>query len=742
MHVSSACPLRVAYLVWQPRPEAAALTVVCKATFTLEPGLSRLAPSQEPTWDKDVRWDDDPRASLRAASDLAPFKRRVDVLVAGHAHAPHGGRVTSLVTRLAVGSIDKRIEVHGHRAWTANGQITAATPFARMSLRWERAASGPDRWNPAGVPPNAPPDLRGLRPAPSLLPPGTELRSPADPLPPVGFGPIAPSWPERTAKLRRHAATFGHDAWTERPLPDDIDTGYFNAAPPDQQLDQLPAGERIVLTHLHPRHPQLATVLEAVIPHAALLHGDAGPQEMRLRCDTLWIDADRGICTLTWRGAVPLRHLAEDVTVVVTAERPQAEQDVADTLLPQGALAARAAVSALADTAAPEVEPRGGAAAAEPETTLAPMLRAAGPSDALPFVAPAALPFAPATRGAEAEARRSPGQPGSEGADRLPAPAPPSASPPAAAGPSEQPATAGAGARGDGGEGPETAAPGALASDTLPSGLARGPAEPLPFYTAPARPAAASVPAWGAAPPWQAAVAAAAPAAAAPAAAAPAPELSVDAPEQRSPRITPAPPPFLGQLLTKPAVEAAPDRAEAARVEAPRGEAARAGSSRAEAPRAEAPRGDAALPSPEPAVRPEDVTVERFAAISAELAEQRAPRADVLRAHGLSERAWAPVERHVRALLDRDARAGGKLRAAHDAAYVAAVETFRGPIGLPEYARIAVGLERGMAGEVLDALAIQRAALMPIVRVWTKRAAGQMALSAELMALMDKLRAE
>ncbi|WP_438027523.1 DUF2169 domain-containing protein [Sorangium sp. So ce233] len=697
MHVSSACPLRVAYLVWQPRPEAAALTVVCKATFTLEPGLSRLAPSQEPTWEKDVRWDDDPRASLRAASDLAPFKRRVDVLVVGHAHAPHGGRVTSLVTRLAVGSIDKRIEVHGHRAWTANGQITAATPFARMSLRWERAASGPDRWNPSGIPPSAPPDARGLRPAPSLLPPGTELRSPADPLPPVGFGPIAPSWPERTAKLRRRAATFGHDSWAERPLPDDIDTGYFNAAPPDQQLDQLPAGERIVLTHLHPRHPQLATVLEAVIPHAALLHGDAGPQEMRLRCDTLWIDADRGICTLTWRGAVPLRHLAEDVTVVVTAERPQAEQDVADTLLPQGALAARAAVSALADTAAPEVEPRGGAVAAEPETTLVPMLRAAGPSDALPFVAPGALPFAPATGGAEAEARRSPGQPGSEGADRLPSATPPSATPPAAAGPSEQPASAGAGARVDEGEGPETAAPGALASDTLTSGLAVVPAEPLPFHAAPAR-------------------------------------------------ITPAPPPFLGQLLTKPAVEAAPDRAEAARAEAPRVEAARAGSSRPEAPRAEVPRAEAPRadgpPSPEPAVRPEDVTVERFAAISAEIAEQRAPRAEVLRAHGMSERAWASVERHVRALLDKDARAGGKLRAAHDAAYVAAVETFRGPIGLPEYARIAVGLERGMAGEVLDALAIQRAALMPIVRVWTKRAAGQMALSAELMALMDKLRAE
>ncbi|XXY46479.1 DUF2169 domain-containing protein [Sorangium sp. So ce269] len=664
MHVSSACPLRVASLVWRPSPEASALTVVCKATFTLEPGLSPLAPSQEAPWEVDVLWDDDPRASLRAASDLAPFKRRADVLVVGHAHAPRGELAASLVARLAVGAVDKRVEVHGPRAWTASGQLTAAAPFASAPLRWERAASGADRWNPVGIPANAAPDTRGLRPAPSLLPPGVELRGPAEPLPPAGFGPIAPSWPERAAKLRRHAATFGHGSWAERALPEDIDPGYFNVAPPDQQLDQLVAGERIVLAHLHPRYPRLATALEAVIPHAALLRGDSGPQEMRLRCDTLWIDADRGICTLTWRGAVPLRHPAEDVTVVVTAERPRREQDVADTLLPQGAPAARTGASALADTGAAELGPRGGGLAVEPETTLVPVLRAAGPSGALPFVAPGALPVAPATRGGEAEARRPPGQPGSEGADR-----PSASAPPAAGERAEQPADD----VGGGGGGPDTAAPGTLASSTLAPDL-EPVAEPLPFHAAPAP------------------------------------------------------------------VPAAAPRAEAPRVEAPRAEAPRVEAPRIEAPRPEVPRVEAS-PAPEPAARPEDIPVERFASISAEIAEQRAPRAEVLRAHGMSERAWAPVERHFRALLEKDTRTGGRLLAAHDAAYVAAVEGFRGPIGLQEYARIAVGLERGLASEVLDALAIQRAALMPIVRVWTKKAAGQMALSGELMALLEKLRA-
>ncbi|WP_437336520.1 DUF2169 family type VI secretion system accessory protein [Sorangium sp. So ce394] len=719
MRVSSTCPLRVASLVWRPRPEAFALTVVCKATFALEPGRSRLAPAQEAPWEADVPWGDDPRASLWAASDLAPFKRRVDVLVVGHAHAPHGEPAASLVARLAIGAIDKRIEVHGQRAWTAGGQLTAAAPFDRASLRWERAARGRDGWNPVGIPANAAPDARGLRPAPSLLPPGAELRGPAEPLPPAGFGPIAPSWPERAARLRRHAATFGHDAWAERPLPEDIDPGYFNAAPPDQQLDQLPAGERLVLAHLHPQHPELATVLEGVIPRASLLRGDAAPQEMRLRCDTLWIDADRGICTLTWRGAVPLRHAAEDVTVVVTAERPEAEAELAETLMP----AVAASAPERGDAVAPAPGAAGGALPAAMVSTLVPDLSAAGSSGVLPFVSPSALPFAPAAQGAAGEGSGAPARPsGAAPSDRPSAPLPPA---PAAPRPS-----AAAGALD---EGADTLAPRTLTPGTLSAGLVPVPAEPLPFQAG--RAAAAPVPDPGIAPP-------------------PPPPLfgqrlsSAPPPppplfgQRLSSAPPPSPPPLFGQRLSS---SLPPPAAAQANAPPPSAPPPSAPPSSAIGPAKEPPSPLAApapAPAPEPAVRPEDVPVERFAAISAEIAERRAPRPEVLRAHGLGERAWDAVERRCRALLDKDARAGGRLRAAHDAAYVAAVETFRGPIALEEYARIAVGLERGAAGEVLDALAIQRAALMPIVRVWTKKAAGNMALSAELMALLDKLRAE
>ncbi|KYF75951.1 hypothetical protein BE17_53100 [Sorangium cellulosum] len=142
-------------------------------------------------------------------------------------------------------------------------------------------------------------------------------------------------------------------------------------------------------------------------------------------------------------------------------------------------------------------------------------------------------------------------------------------------------------------------------------------------------------------------------------------------------------------------------------------------------------------------MNPAEIPVERFAALTAEIAEGRAPRAEVLRTHDLSEHAWTAIERHWRAALEKDlARGGGRLSSAYDLAYVAAVEGFRGPIAAPEYARLAVAQERGQAGDALDALRIQRPALMPILRLWTKKVARDGKLVREVTAMLTALRAE
>ncbi|HTE21215.1 MAG TPA: DUF2169 domain-containing protein, partial [Armatimonadota bacterium] len=216
MDVVSTCPIRVSSVTWQPWPGVWAFTVVCKATFRLEPGTAQLAEAQEAPTEVDAPWENDASKSLYAPTDLVPFKARADVLLVGHAFAPRRQPSRSLMARLAVGEIDKRVEVWCDRIFWGQGQVLEGSPFVRMDLRYERAAGGPE--NPVGMRFDAPPDGRGAIPIPNLQPPGVrELRLGVG-FPPVGFGPIAPSWPERGAKLPKGAAGWSPRGWREQAL--------------------------------------------------------------------------------------------------------------------------------------------------------------------------------------------------------------------------------------------------------------------------------------------------------------------------------------------------------------------------------------------------------------------------------------------------------------------------------------------------------------------------------------------
>src|SRR5262245_7825821 len=146
MDVVSTCPLRVASLVWQPWTGGAALTVVCKATFQLQPGVAELLEEQEEPRTDDFYWNGDEARSLRAPSDLVPFKVRPDVMLVGRAFAPGGRPVRSLRVRLPVGEIDKSIEVFCDRGFWHDGRVLEGQPFATMPLHYERAAGGPATW--------------------------------------------------------------------------------------------------------------------------------------------------------------------------------------------------------------------------------------------------------------------------------------------------------------------------------------------------------------------------------------------------------------------------------------------------------------------------------------------------------------------------------------------------------------------------------------------------------------------
>ncbi|WP_437638678.1 DUF2169 family type VI secretion system accessory protein [Sorangium sp. So ce854] len=321
MEIVSLGRLPAGSLLWQPRPDAWMFTFACKATFTLRPGQSPLAPEQEPFLLVDRHWSDDPARSLFAPTDLVPIRPRADVVLVGEAYAPSGQPVRSLVARLVVVDIDKAVEVHGARWFTQDGVLQEGSPFSRMPLLWERAAGGPDTPNPRGISAEER-DARGRRALPNLQPPGMLVAYPEDSIEPIGFGPIAPAWPTRRQRLGRYAPTWSDRDWIHQPLPPDLDATYFNVAPRDQQTQQIRADERLALDNLHPEHPHLVTSLSGHLPRAFVQRPGGLPQPVAVRADLLWIDTARGLCTLTWRGQIPLEHPQEEGRVLVALEEP------------------------------------------------------------------------------------------------------------------------------------------------------------------------------------------------------------------------------------------------------------------------------------------------------------------------------------------------------------------------------------------------------------------------------------
>ncbi|WP_438031813.1 DUF2169 family type VI secretion system accessory protein [Sorangium sp. So ce204] len=371
MDVIAYDPFRASSVLWRPRSDAWTLTVVCRATFALVPGVSRiLGASGGDAGEAPV----DELGRIVVASALAPAKRWPEVLLVGHARAPEGAPVTSLVARLAVGEVDKALWVFGDRFLTPDGTVTGPTRFVEMPLRWERAAGGPGTANPVGVRTgsSAVADPWGRVALPNLVPVGLPLAHDRD-VPPVGFGPIAPTWPGRAALLHRHAATWDPARWSERPLPDDFDIAYFNAAPPDQRLRELAGDERIALENLHPRFARLVTSLQVAAPRATATLDSGWSQDVRMRCDTLILDADRGTAMLMWRGHVALDHPQQAGVVRIAPELGAFAETAMPSVRQQAALPFRSAAddapasgAAAAAVVTPSWEPPSGAALAAP----------------------------------------------------------------------------------------------------------------------------------------------------------------------------------------------------------------------------------------------------------------------------------------------------------------------------------------------------------------------------------------
>jgi len=315
-------PFSATTFLWRGRRGELQCSVIVKTTYLLRQGVCPVSDRPDPIWNTDHYWEGSPLRSVRVHSDLAPLKHAPEVTLVGHAYAPDNEPRDHLPVRLAVGDIDKSLDVFPPRGFSIDGSLEVTTAV-RMPLGYERAAGGPDTENPVGVDTEVVDEL-GRRLAPSVLHAGHTFERLDDIALPAGYGPIAGVWPARVQRLRREDLAWLAEP-AVKPMPHGFDSRYFQVAPLDQWLTEpLRSDERIVLENLVPNRERLVTNLRAMVPHAAVVMWKTMP--VSLTPDTLFIDTDRAIVTLTWRGSVEVGEGSLPSRLLVT-RAPSASDD-------------------------------------------------------------------------------------------------------------------------------------------------------------------------------------------------------------------------------------------------------------------------------------------------------------------------------------------------------------------------------------------------------------------------------
>ena len=276
-------------------------------------------------------WHGDPAlASPRLEPQIAITKLATDVVLLGHAHA-EALRDTAGQVGIRVGPVHKVAAVIGNRKLVRRGgrvTVSAAEPFERIPLIYERAFGGWDRRNanpmahrceprnPVGTGfCDASQDADAEVNLPNFEDPQRPFRAYGDTPPPVGFGFIAANWQPRLAFGGTYDAEWDQ---TRKPLlPRDFDRRFFNAASPG------------LTTPGHLRGDEQVTVIGAApegrvqfplpgVPAPVCMVELRGRKRVRLQTalDTVIVDMDQRVLTLMWRSHLPVRNGPHDVVSV------------------------------------------------------------------------------------------------------------------------------------------------------------------------------------------------------------------------------------------------------------------------------------------------------------------------------------------------------------------------------------------------------------------------------------------
>ncbi|MBN1669512.1 MAG: DUF2169 domain-containing protein [Kiritimatiellae bacterium] len=338
MNMLNETPFPVAMWPWLFEPKRWRMTFLVKGTFELAPGkVIAVAEEDQPSPTGDEPYDDideDPPQSVRYASDFALFKPRADLLLVGKAHAPGGNPVPYHRVTFGVGARSKALAIFGDRHWKTGLLGSGSSDperFADMPLRYENSLGGPGSdLNPIGkgIAKVETESGQKLQLLPNIEDPRALVSSPGDRPAPAGYGPLYMRWAQRWAKIGTYRGK-----WTEERWPcfaEDLDWGFFNAAPPDMQVEgYLKGDEELYLEHLHPGQPEFRTKLPGLRVRCFLDLAEPLPNgadlfhELNMNLDTLWVDTEALNLVLVWRGVVDVHseELKEFRNFLVVSER-------------------------------------------------------------------------------------------------------------------------------------------------------------------------------------------------------------------------------------------------------------------------------------------------------------------------------------------------------------------------------------------------------------------------------------
>lgn len=304
------------------------LVILAKGTFdfpAVDGEVPKPAKQQVPVLVSDVFEGEPGLSTPLFECDYAMRKRRCDVIVRASACAPQAQPVRELDAAFRVGACEKWVHVVGDRSWQ-RGVIdlkpSAPQPFVRMPITYGRAYGGSceedgliyaQEANPVGrgyAGPHRLADLHGQA-LPNLEQPGVPIERHDGSYLPWSFGPIGRSWQPRLAL----AGTYD-EHWKDEIfplLPPDFDDGFFQCAPPDQQIDFPRGGEDVRLLNLHPTRPHIHFPLPnfelplAVLDKQRKLHFPVPV------VDTVTLDAESEQLVVTWRAQLPLKRNLREI---------------------------------------------------------------------------------------------------------------------------------------------------------------------------------------------------------------------------------------------------------------------------------------------------------------------------------------------------------------------------------------------------------------------------------------------